>query len=37
MIHCLEKLGFVECDRDSCTEEVDGQYYDGLTFRLEKK
>lgn len=31
-----EKLGFVECSRNIGTREVDGQKYDGLTFRLEK-
>lgn len=35
MIHCAEKLGFVECNRNVGTREVDGQY-DGLTFKLEK-
>ena len=35
MIHCAEKLGFVECNRDPGTQEVDGQYYDGLTFRMK--
>lgn len=35
MIRCAEKLGFVECNRNVGTREVDGQY-DGLTFRLEK-
>ena len=36
MIRCAEKLGFIECNRNVGTREVDGQY-DGLTFRLEKK
>ena len=36
MIRCAEKLGFVECNRNVGTREVDGQKYDGLTFRLEK-
>ena len=31
-----EKLGFVECNRNIGTQEVDGQKYDGPTFRLEK-
>ena len=35
MIRCAEKLGFVECNRNVGTREVDGQY-DGLTFRLKK-
>ena len=35
MIHCAQKLGFVECDRNVGTREVDGQY-DGLTFRVQK-
>ena len=33
---CAEKLGFVECNRNIGTREVDGQCYDGLTFRLEE-
>ena len=36
MLHCAEKLGFVECDRDMGTREVDGQKYDGLTFKIVK-
>lgn len=36
MIRCAEKLGFVECNRNVGSREVDGQKYDGLTFRLEK-
>ena len=36
MIRCAEKLGFVECNRNIGTREVDGQCYDGLTFRLEE-
>ena len=32
----LEKLGFVECNRNVGTRELDGVRYDGLTFRLEK-
>lgn len=36
MLRCAEKLGFVECNRNVGTREVDGQKYDGLTFRLEK-
>ena len=35
MIHLAEKLGFVECDRDMDEREIDGQKYDGLTFKLE--
>ena len=37
MIRCAEKLGFAECDRDVGTREVDGQKYDGLTFKIKKK
>ena len=36
MLRCAEKLGFLECNRNVGTREVDGQKYDGLTFRLEK-
>lgn len=36
MLRCAEKLGFVECDRDVGEREVDGQKYDGLTFRIQK-
>ena len=36
MLRCAEKLGFVECNRNVGTREVDGQKYDGLTFRLER-
>lgn len=36
MIRCAEKLGFVECNRNVGTREVDGQQYDGLSFRLKK-
>ena len=36
MLRCAEKLGFVECDRDVGTLEVDGQKYDGLTFKIKK-
>lgn len=36
MIRCAEKLGFVECDREVGELEVDGQSYDGLTFKLIK-
>ncbi len=36
MIRCAEKLGFVECSRNIGNREVDGQKYDGLTFRLER-
>ncbi len=36
MLRCAKKLGFVECNRNVGTREVDGQKYDGLTFRLEK-
>ena len=37
MLRCAEKLGFVECNRNVDIREVDGQKYDGLTFRLEKR
>ena len=37
MIRCAEKLGFIECNRYTGIREVNGQKYDGLTFRLEKK
>ena len=37
MIHLAEKLGFVECDRDVDKREIDGQKYDGLTFKLERR
>ena len=37
MIRCAEKLGFIECNRYAGIREVNGQKYDGLTFRLEKK
>ena len=36
MLRCAEKLGFAECDRDAGAVEVDGQKYDGLTFRRNK-
>lgn len=36
MIRCAEKLGFVECNRETDFREVNGQKYDGLTLRLEK-
>lgn len=36
MLRCAEKLGFLECNRNVGTREVDGQKYDGLTFRLKK-
>ena len=36
MIHLAEKLGFVECDRDADEREIDGQKYDGLTFKITK-
>lgn len=36
MLRCAEKLGFVECNRNVDTREVDGKKYAGLTFRLEK-
>lgn len=37
MIRCAEKLGFQECNRNIGTREVDGQKYDGLTFRLKRE
>ena len=36
MLRCAEKLGFVECNRNTGTREVDGRKYDGLTFRITK-
>lgn len=33
MIRCAKKLGFIECNRNIGTREVNGQRYDGLTFR----
>ena len=36
MIRCAEKLGFVECNRNVGTRQVEGKTYDGLTFRLAK-
>ena len=36
MIRCAEKLGFVECDKDVGAHEVDGQNYDGLTFKIKR-
>ena len=36
MLRCAEKLGFKECNRNIGTREVDGEKYDGLTFKLEK-
>ena len=36
MIRCAEKLGFVECDKDVGAREVDGQKYDGLTFKIKR-
>lgn len=35
MIRCGEKLGFVECNRNTQTRQVEGKWYDGLTFRLD--
>ena len=37
MLRCAEKLGFVECNRNVGTREVDGKKYDGLTFRLKRE
>ncbi len=37
MIRCAEKLGFAECDRKIDKREVDGQKYDGLTFRVTRR
>ena len=34
MLRCAEKLGFVEYNRSIGSREVNGQKYDGLTFRL---
>lgn len=36
MLRCAEKLGFVECNRNVGTREVDGMKYDGLTFVVKK-
>ena len=36
MIRCAEKLGFKECKRNVGTRKVNGQKYDGLTFKIEK-
>ncbi|MCR5611338.1 MAG: GNAT family N-acetyltransferase [Clostridiales bacterium] len=36
MIRCAEKLGFAECGREAGEREVNGQKYDGLTFRITK-
>ncbi len=36
MLRCAQKLGFVECNRNVGIREVNGEKYDGLTFRLEK-
>ena len=36
MIRCAEKLDFVECNRNIGIREVNGQKYDGLTFKLTK-
>lgn len=36
MIRCAEKLGFVECDRAVGEREVNGQKYDGLTFKIRR-
>lgn len=36
MLRCAEKLGFTERNREIDFREVNGQKYDGLTFRLER-
>lgn len=36
MLRCADKLGFVECNLNVGSREVDGQKYDGLTFKIEK-
>jgi len=36
MLRCAEKLGFTVCNRSIGTREVDGQKYDGLTFKIQK-
>lgn len=36
MLRCAEKLSFVECNRNVGIREIDGQKYDGLTFKIEK-
>ena len=35
MLRCAERLGFVECDRNVGTREVDRQKYDGLTLKIK--
>lgn len=35
MIHCAQKLGFTECNRETGNRSVRGQIYDGLTFQLD--
>ncbi len=37
MLRLAEKLSFVECNRNVGTREVNGQKYDGLTFRLKRE
>ncbi|MCD7747469.1 MAG: GNAT family N-acetyltransferase [Firmicutes bacterium] len=36
MLRCAQKLGFVECNRNVGIREVNGEKYDGLTFRAER-
>lgn len=36
MIRCAEKLGFVECDREAGERDINGQKFDGLTFKMLK-
>lgn len=36
MLRCAERLGFAECGRKMGIREVDGQKYDGLTFKIQK-
>ena len=36
MLRCADKLGFVECNRNVGTREVNGKKYDGLTFKIGK-
>ncbi len=37
MVKLAEKCGFVEVQRKTNYREIDGQFYDGLTFRLERE
>ena len=35
MIRCAQRLGFLECHRQTGNRQVRGESYDGLTFRLD--